>query len=254
MSENFSERYEKRNTILITFANSKQNIKRMTQNAEAQKRNDKVGCAMLIILLFLGLIISPGFILLSLLSNFIDSCVLSWIITVLTSIAIFVGLLAIAKKFFESYYIISVIAYFLICLFSSIHIISAFDDDNIKKSASLLFPFIEKAKDTQDMNNSTVIQHDNKREVKEITLPVDDVVPLNNDSIISENTLEVYYIIEDNDGYVNLRSEPNSNSHIIQEILSGEKVLFISKELKWFKVKYDNKTGYIHGSRLKLSK
>ena len=63
-----------------------------------------------------------------------------------------------------------------------------------------------------------------------------------------------YGIIQDKDGYTNLRKEKNTNSEIIQKINTGEKVEILeSRDANWFLVKTKNgNEGYVNKSRLKF--
>lgn len=61
--------------------------------------------------------------------------------------------------------------------------------------------------------------------------------------------------IDDPDGWVNLRVEPNSNSRVITKIENGYRVEILEKNGNWYKVKtYINDVGYIYSDRLKLKK
>jgi hypothetical protein len=67
------------------------------------------------------------------------------------------------------------------------------------------------------------------------------------DIVIDYNT--EYYIIEDPDGYSNLREVPSGN--VIRKVYSGEKFKIIGEENNYKKVKFpDSSTGYIHNSRV----
>ncbi len=63
-----------------------------------------------------------------------------------------------------------------------------------------------------------------------------------------------YGIIQDKDGYTNLRKEKNTTSEIIQKINTGEKVEIIeSRDANWYYVKTSKgKEGYVNKSRLKF--
>ena len=212
------------------------------------KSSDTVGCIVCIIFLLIGVLFTPGFILLSLLSGVVESCVISWMITILLSIAIWGLLFILIKQFSENSFIISLIIYSLICLFCSIHIISSWDDEKTAKGIFLLFPFIEHSTDAPSVEQKTAIST-NTQQDSTVVLSAEKTISCDQEKI---NLSEISYIIEDKDGYVNLRSEPNINSSVIRQILSGEKVLFLSKNAKWIKVKYEESEGYIHESRLRL--
>ncbi|WP_415325656.1 SH3 domain-containing protein [Chryseobacterium sp. MMS23-Vi53] len=67
----------------------------------------------------------------------------------------------------------------------------------------------------------------------------------------SENN-EQNYIIQDPDGYTNLRKEKNTTSEVLQKVKSGEEVDVLDNTGDWWKVKtQEGKTGYIHKSRIK---
>lgn len=58
-----------------------------------------------------------------------------------------------------------------------------------------------------------------------------------------------YYIIEDPDGYSNLREVPSGN--VIRKVYVGEKFEILGEENNYKKVKFpDSSTGYIHNSRV----
>jgi hypothetical protein len=61
-------------------------------------------------------------------------------------------------------------------------------------------------------------------------------------------------VIDDPDGYVNLRKDPQPNSPILTKVKSGEPFSFERKEnVEWCKVKLDSRvTGWMHYSRIKL--
>ncbi len=57
------------------------------------------------------------------------------------------------------------------------------------------------------------------------------------------------YIIEDSDGYSNLREEPGGK--VIRKVYTGEKFEIVGDKNKYKKVKFpDASTGYIHNSRV----
>lgn len=58
------------------------------------------------------------------------------------------------------------------------------------------------------------------------------------------------YYVKDNDGYVNLRKNPNVKSTILQEVYNKEYVSVIDSINNWYKVKYDKNVGFIHKSRV----
>ncbi len=67
--------------------------------------------------------------------------------------------------------------------------------------------------------------------------------------VIEKDNNTEYYIIEDPDGYSNLREEPAGK--IVRKVYSGEKFEIIGEENKHKKVKLNDATiGYIHNSRV----
>lgn len=224
------------------------------------KSNSLIGNIIILFLIICGVIFAPGFVFLSFFSSFIESCVLSWIITVIFCIILLLALIYITGRIVDKWIKrISFFTYFLICFFCSIHIISSSDSIETQKTALLLFPFIEKFADNVDeqesLNYERHIPNENSSDTLQST-PINEetqekTVPREELSV-SKDSSSLRYVIVDSDGYVNLRSKPTTNSSIIREITSGEKVTFLSKELTWLKVKYEDNIGYIHESRLQL--
>lgn len=61
------------------------------------------------------------------------------------------------------------------------------------------------------------------------------------------------YVINDPDGYVNLREKKSTSSEIISKVSSGEEVIIYSMSGNWWQVKtLDGMLGYIHNSRIKV--
>lgn len=59
-------------------------------------------------------------------------------------------------------------------------------------------------------------------------------------------------IIQDSDGYTNLRKYKNTSSEIIQKIKTGEKIEVLDKNGDWWLIKTNAGTnGYVHKSRIK---
>lgn len=68
------------------------------------------------------------------------------------------------------------------------------------------------------------------------------------ENIVNDDNTE-YYIIEDPDGYSNLREVPSGN--VIRKVYVGEKFEILGEENNYKKVKFsDSSTGYIHNSRV----
>jgi len=65
---------------------------------------------------------------------------------------------------------------------------------------------------------------------------------------------EPVYQIYDPDGYVNMRKEGNISAEVIEKIPSEEIILeILSKNANgWWKIKYNDKVGYVHSSRMIL--
>jgi hypothetical protein len=59
-------------------------------------------------------------------------------------------------------------------------------------------------------------------------------------------------IINDSDGYTNLRKSNSTNSEIIEKINSGESVHVLNNTENWWYVKFNNNNGYIHISKINL--
>lgn len=61
-----------------------------------------------------------------------------------------------------------------------------------------------------------------------------------------------FALIVDKDGYVNVREKESANSKIVGKIKSGE-VVFIFEDLDtdWLNISFNDKSGYIHRSRIK---
>lgn len=56
--------------------------------------------------------------------------------------------------------------------------------------------------------------------------------------------------INDPDGYTNLRLEPSGKSDIIGIIISGQEFKYYPDNTDWWKVDFQNRTGFIHKSRI----
>ena len=60
------------------------------------------------------------------------------------------------------------------------------------------------------------------------------------------------FVINDPDGFTNLRKEKSSSSEILQKIKTGEKIEVLDNSGDWFLVQtQDDKKGYVHKSRIK---
>lgn len=74
--------------------------------------------------------------------------------------------------------------------------------------------------------------------------------------ILFQNTFAQFGIIVDKDGFVNVRNSPNISNNIIDTLTSGQIVFCLEAEGEWRPIDYDlsrqNKSGYIHNSRVKF--
>lgn len=62
-----------------------------------------------------------------------------------------------------------------------------------------------------------------------------------------------YGIVDDKDGWVNLREAPDVTSSSLARILNGTNLEIINKTGNWFKVSTESgRTGYVYKDRLKL--
>lgn len=78
------------------------------------------------------------------------------------------------------------------------------------------------------------------------------VLPTIKRYIIDINNEEQIGIIQDPDGYTNLRKDKNTASEVLQKIKSGEKVNVLDQNGDWWLIETkDGKQGYIHKSRIK---
>lgn len=69
-----------------------------------------------------------------------------------------------------------------------------------------------------------------------------------------QKTKREYGIVDDKDGWVNLRMEPNINSTVIAKILNGTNLEIVDKTGNWFKVCTESgRFGYIFKDRLILA-
>ena len=61
-------------------------------------------------------------------------------------------------------------------------------------------------------------------------------------------------IINDSDGYTNVRSEPNSKSDILFKLTDEDEfhVVNPSKENSWWIICFENKYGFMHQSRIEI--
>lgn len=76
--------------------------------------------------------------------------------------------------------------------------------------------------------------------------------PLLND-YIRESPPMANRVIQDSDGYTNLRKEKNTISKILQKIKTGDEVSIIDVSGDWFYVSTkENNMGYVHKSKLRL--
>ncbi|WP_175549588.1 SH3 domain-containing protein [Chryseobacterium polytrichastri] len=70
----------------------------------------------------------------------------------------------------------------------------------------------------------------------------------------TNNTVSKSFIIQDPDGYTNLRKDKNASSEILQKIKSGESIDVLENQGDWWLVKTnEGKQGYVHKSRVKAN-
>lgn len=66
-------------------------------------------------------------------------------------------------------------------------------------------------------------------------------------------SLEVQAVINDPEGFANVRSEPEIQSNTIARVLEGESFYTIPQQSDWWPVRTkDNKLGYMHRSRIRV--
>ena len=74
--------------------------------------------------------------------------------------------------------------------------------------------------------------------------------------ILFQLTFGQFGIIADKDGFVNVRNSPNISNNIIDTLTNGQIVFCLEAEGEWLPTEYhlsrQNKSGYIHNSRVKF--
>ena len=74
--------------------------------------------------------------------------------------------------------------------------------------------------------------------------------------ILFQTTFGQFGIIADKDGFVNVRNSPNISNNIIDTLINGQIVFCLEAEGEWRPTDYylsrQNKSGYIHNSRVKF--
>jgi uncharacterized protein YgiM (DUF1202 family) len=72
-------------------------------------------------------------------------------------------------------------------------------------------------------------------------------------AVAPQKTSREYGIVDDKDGWVNLRLEPNVEATIMAKILNGTNLEIIGKKGNWFKVSTESgRIGYVFSDRLIL--
>ena len=66
----------------------------------------------------------------------------------------------------------------------------------------------------------------------------------------SEGTILYSVVVSAPDGYVNFRKGPGTDYDIIKPVNNGEVMDVIEEDEKWYKVIYDNQTGYVAKSQM----
>lgn len=70
---------------------------------------------------------------------------------------------------------------------------------------------------------------------------------------LSQTTKREYGIVDDKDGWVNLRLEPSNESTVIAKILNGTNLEVLDKKGNWFKVSTESgRIGFVFNDRLIL--
>lgn len=74
-------------------------------------------------------------------------------------------------------------------------------------------------------------------------------------SVVSSSPKKEYGIVEDKDGWVNLRLEPSTDSQVLAKILNGTNLEILNKTGNWFEVSTESgRIGYVYKDRLILVK
>jgi len=74
---------------------------------------------------------------------------------------------------------------------------------------------------------------------------------MNNSEMIQNKTTVNNFVINDPDGYTNVRSDKSSKSEILFVLYENQRFEVINDNGNWWKIKHENKYGYIHKSRVK---
>jgi uncharacterized protein YgiM (DUF1202 family) len=73
----------------------------------------------------------------------------------------------------------------------------------------------------------------------------------NNKEVLKDLGVEYDYVINDPDGFTNLRKDKSSTSVIIQKVKSGEKVEILNDLGNWWLIKTNSgNTGYVYKTKL----
>ena len=67
-----------------------------------------------------------------------------------------------------------------------------------------------------------------------------------------ENTNNIYGIINDPDGYTNVREDRSSKSAILFSIEENKRFKIISKDSNWWLIEYRGKQGYMYKDRFTI--
>ncbi len=129
-----------------------------------------------------------------------------------------------------------------------------YEGNREKDLAFLLEKIIYQARERGDLNDGAVdkLLETHSDYLKMLIKNKAFEYPLLNDYIRQGPSLP-NYIINDPDGYTNLRREKNTSSQIIEKVSSGEEISIIDNTGDWWYVKTKtNNMGYIHKSKLKL--
>lgn len=69
----------------------------------------------------------------------------------------------------------------------------------------------------------------------------------------SQTTQEIRAVIDDKDGFTNLREQPNSESNIVAKVFENEVFIVKSMDGNWWEIELQNGVrGFMHKSRIKI--
>lgn len=69
----------------------------------------------------------------------------------------------------------------------------------------------------------------------------------------SQATQEIRAVIDDKDGFTNLREQPNSEANIVAKVFENEVFIVKSMDGNWWEIELQNGVrGFMHKSRIKI--